>query len=255
VGKLKITFLGTGTSQGIPLINCDCPVCISDDPKNKRLRTSITIQNGQTTILVDTTPDLRQQLLRNPVKKIDAVLFTHSHADHIFGIDDLRRFNFIYKKRLEVFANEETLNRLNYLFDYAFGDGELLPGLPNLHANRIKGKFKINNLKIEPLDLFHGGQSVLGFRIERFAYCTDVNKIPEKTFPNLKNLDILVLDALRETPHPTHFSLEEAIEQAEKIGAKITYFIHMSHKIDHNKHSANLPENMYFAFDGLQIEV
>ena len=252
---LKITFLGTGTSQGVPLINCDCAVCTSTDSRNKRLRTSITITNGDTFILIDTTPDMRQQLLRHPVPRIDAVLFTHAHADHIYGIDDLRRFNILQRKRIPVYGIKETLDRLRGLFEYAFGEGRLNLGVPNLQANEIDGKFSVNELNIEPIRLLHGRQVVLGFRIGDFAYCTDVSQIPENSYPKLEGLKILVLDALREEEHPTHFSLDEAISEAEKINAKETYFIHMSHEIDHESHSNKLPDHISFAYDGLTLEL
>jgi len=253
--KIKITFLGTGTSQGVPLINCSCPVCTSSDSRNKRMRTSITVSNGHTTILIDTTPDMRQQLLRYPVPAIDAVLYTHAHADHIYGIDDLRRFNVLQRSRIPVYGNKETLNRLTGLFDYAFGDGNLNFGVPNLRAIEVNGKFNVNDLSIEPIGLLHGEQTVLGFRIGDFAYCTDVNHIPQKSYSKLKGLKILVLDALREAEHPTHFSLAQAIEQAKHINAEKTYFIHMSHEIDHVKHSSFLPDRIAFTYDGLTLDL
>jgi len=252
---LKITFLGTGTSQGVPLINCHCPVCSSDDPHNKRLRTSVTVTNGQTTVLVDTTPDMRQQLLRNPVSAIDAVLFTHAHADHIYGIDDLRRFNILQRTRIPIYGNRETLGRLGELFDYAFGAGKLNLGVPNLEAHEVHGKFRVGDLMIRPVRLLHGKQPVLGFRIGDFAYCTDVSCIPKESYKKLTGLKVLVLDALREEEHPTHFSLEQAIAEAGAIGADRTYFIHMSHEIDHERHSRYLPDGVSFAYDGLIVEV
>lgn len=253
--SLKITFLGTGTSQGIPVINCDCSVCLSDNPRNKRLRTSVVIQSASTTILIDTSTDLRHQLLRNPVPSLDAVLYTHAHADHVCGIDDLRPFNFSSDTRIPVYANQNTIDRLTHSFDYAFSNGRMVPGVPNLKAIAITGQFKINELDILPLELWHGNLIVLGYRINNFAYCTDVNKIPEHTYDQMKNLDVLVLDALREKPHPTHLSVQEAIEVAKEIDAKKTFLIHMSHNIDHDFHGKILPENINFAYDGLSIEL
>jgi phosphoribosyl 1,2-cyclic phosphate phosphodiesterase len=252
---MKITFLGTGTSQGVPLVNCNCSVCLSDNPKNKRLRTSVSIQSDETTLLIDTTPDLRQQLLKYPIARLTAVLYTHAHADHIYGIDDLRRFNILQKERIPVFADSNTMSRLRHVFDYAFGNGELKYGLPNLEANYIDGHIKINDLEISPIELFHGEQPVLGFRIGDIAYCTDVSSIPSHSYSKLNSLKILILDALRDRRHPTHFSLAEAVQEARKIGAQKTYFVHMSHDIDHDVHEKALPDNIKFAYDGLILEL
>jgi len=253
--SLKITFLGTGTSQGIPVINCDCAVCLSDNPHNKRLRTSVIIQSDKTAILIDTSTDLRQQLLRNPITSLDAVVYTHAHADHVCGIDDLRPFNFYSDTRIPVYANQNTIDRLINSFDYAFGNGRIVPGVPNLKANAISGPFKVNELDVFPLELWHGNSIVFGYRINNFAYCTDVNKIPDHTYDQLNNLDVLVLDALREKPHPTHLSLQEAVEVAQRIDAQKTFLIHMGHNIDHEIHGKILPENIHFAYDGLSVEL
>jgi phosphoribosyl 1,2-cyclic phosphate phosphodiesterase len=253
--SMKITFLGTGTSQGVPIINCTCSVCSSDNPRNKRFRTSISIETNDTCLLFDTTPDLRQQLLNHPLSHLDAVIYTHAHADHIYGIDDLRRFNQLQKKRLPVYASPQTIKTLKMKFDYAFGNGALHLGVPNLEANEVNGPFRINNLEITPIKLYHGSQEVLGFRVGDFAYCTDVSEIPAKSYDLLQDLDVLVLDALRETSHPTHFSLEEAQGEAKKIGARTTYFIHMSHKINHEIHSSLLPQSMDLAYDGLTLNL
>lgn len=252
---MRITFLGTGTAQGIPVINCSCSVCKSENPLNNRLRTSILIQTKQTSILIDTTPDLRQQMLRHPVDRIDAVLYTHSHADHIYGLDTLRRYNQIQNERIPTYANLATMQRLKKIFDYAFGERELNLGLPNLSSNYINGVFSINELEITPIDLFHGNQTILGFRIGDFAYCTDVSSIPEQSYTKLQNLKTLVLNALREQEHPTHLSLDQAIDESKKINAENTYLIHLSHKIDHDKHGSRLPESIYLAYDGLVLEI
>ena len=252
---MKITFLGTGTSQGVPIINCVCHVCTSPDPRNKRFRTSVSIQSSRTSILIDTTPDLRQQLLRNPLDRLDAVLYTHAHADHIYGIDDLRRFNQLQKERIPVYGNPETIGRITTIFDYAFGNGKLRPGLPNLEANSVEGPFFINDLKVIPIKLYHGNQKIIGFRIGKLAYCTDVSNFPAESYDLLKDLDVLILGALRETAHPTHFSVDQALEESEKINAANTYFIHMSHKIDHESRSQSLPDKVKFAYDGLTLEL
>jgi phosphoribosyl 1,2-cyclic phosphate phosphodiesterase len=253
--KIKIAFLGTGTSQGVPIINCSCSVCTSGDPRNKRLRTSISVQSKTTAFIIDTTPDFRQQLLGNPLPKLDAVVYTHAHADHIYGLDDLRRFNQLQKNRIPVYAEKVTLSRLKSIFRYAFGNGELKPGLPNLTGIEIKGPFYINDVLLKPIRLFHGQQEILGFRIGNTAYCTDVSQIPEESYPLMEDLDVLILGALRETPHPTHFSVDEAIDEARKIAAKQTYFVHMSHKIDHQTRQDTLPQGMNFAYDSLVLNV
>ncbi len=239
----------------MPILNCSCAVCTSTDQRNKRLRTSISVQTDHTSFIVDTTPDLRQQLLRNPLPRLDAVLYTHAHADHIYGIDDLRRFSQIQKERLPVYAEEPTLTRLTNMFGYAFGRGELIPGLPNLEAIKINGPFAINEVEIKPIKLEHGNQKILGFRVGNMAYCTDVSKIPAESYNLLLNLDVLILDALRETAHPTHFSVDEAVREASIIKAKRTYFVHMSHKIDHEFRGRSLPPMINFAYDGLTIDI
>jgi phosphoribosyl 1,2-cyclic phosphate phosphodiesterase len=253
--ELKITFLGTGTSQGVPILNCTCSVCTSGDPRNKRLRSSVSVQSEHTTILIDTTPDLRQQLLRNPITRLDAVLYTHAHADHIYGIDELRRFNQLQRERIPVYADPFTLSRLIHIFDYAFGNGQLSPGIPNLEGIEIRGVFQIGDFRVTPLRLMHGDLEILGFRIGDFAYCTDISKIPEATYELLTDLKVLVLDALRDAAHPTHFTVDEAVAEAEKISAQQTYFIHMSHRIDHGERSRSLPASIEFAYDGQTIEL
>ncbi|MGD9900283.1 MAG: MBL fold metallo-hydrolase [Calditrichaceae bacterium] len=205
--------------------------------------------------LIDTSTDLRQQLLRKPFANIDAVLFTHAHADHINGLDELRRFNYLQKKHIPVYGNAGTLARIRNNFDYAFNDDVYTNGVPNLRAQIVGDKFLIDDVEIIPIPLKHGSLEIHGYRIENFAYCTDVSEIPESSFRLLENLDILVLDALREREHPTHFSLSEAIETAKIIGAKMTFFTHMNHNIDHFHHGKILPESCAFAFDGLELEL
>jgi phosphoribosyl 1,2-cyclic phosphate phosphodiesterase len=252
---MKITFLGTGTSQGVPIINCNCLVCTSTDQRNKRLRTSVSVQTENISFIIDTTPDLRQQLLKYPLTRLDAVLYTHAHADHIYGLDDLRRFNQIQNKRIPVYGEPETINRLKNIFGYAFGNGELKLGLPNLEANEVNGTFSLGGIKIIPLKLKHGSQMITGFRIGKFAYCTDVSEIPSDSYDLLTDLDVLVLGALRDRPHPTHFSVNEAVEEAHRIGAKETYLIHMSHKIEHEASSHGLPPGINFSYDGLTLDL
>lgn len=252
---MRITFLGTGTSGGVPVINCDCPVCQSDNPKNKRLRCSVMVEENNQRILIDTTPDLRQQLLTFPFPTIEAVLITHTHADHIFGMDELRRFNYIQKAPIPVYGNEQTINKLQSIFDYAFVKESWKRGVPSLLANVLNGASEIGGVRVIPIPLDHGAQRILGFRIGDFAYCTDVGHIPDESYALLKNLEVLVLDALREKPHPTHFTLDEAIAEAQKIKAGQTYFTHISHILDHETHGRQLPDNCAFAYDGLVLDM
>lgn len=251
---MKITFLGTGTSHGIPVINCDCEVCRSEDPRDKRLRTSVSIEHNGHFYLIDTSVDLRQQLLRNPVPRIDAVFYTHTHADHILGFDDLRVFNYRQKKEIPVYGNQQTIEWLSTKFDYAFSDAKYHPGAPRLKPIVVNGGLVEGDLQIEELKLYHGKYIISGFRFNNFAYCTDVSRIPAETLTKLKDLDVLALGALRLQPHPTHFNLKQAVKTAGKIAAKKTYLIHMNHTISHQNQGKELPENIEFAFDGLEIE-
>ena len=252
---MRITFLGTGTSQGVPVINCNCPVCRSGNPKNKRMRCSVMIQTGGQNILIDTSPDMRQQFLSYPFERIDAILYTHAHADHIFGLDELRRFNYIQKQVIPVFGNAFTIDRIKRIFGYAFNDGNIIPGIPNVQANIIEETFTVNGIIITPIPLQHGEDIVFGYRIGDFAYCTDVSRIPKESYPILQNLKVLVIGALREKKHSKHFSLNEAIAEAEKNQSKKTYFTHISHMLDQDIHGANLPADCLFAYDGLSIEI
>ena len=252
---MKITFLGTGTSHGVPVINCNCPVCSSKNPKNRRLRSSVLLETNKVNILIDTSPDFRQQFLSKKVERIDAVLYTHEHADHIFGLDDLRRFCWMQKERIPIYGRQDFIEHLTKIFTYAFGEGEFRYGIPNLQANIVSDHFEFANQEIIPIELYHNKKIIYGYRINNFAYCTDVSNIPQQSYEKLENLDVLVLDALREKPHPSHFSLKRAIKEAHKIKAKQTYFTHMNHMLDHDNHGKSLPESMQFAYDGLEIEI
>jgi len=251
---VRVTFLGTGTSQGVPIINCNCKVCKSENPKNNRMRCSIMIEINGLYILVDTSMDMRMQFLKFQFPKIDAILYTHAHADHIFGLDELRRFNYLQKQVIPVYGNQMTIDHLKRIFGYAFNKGEIEFGIPNITAQIIQSEFKISDVPIVPIPLLHGDDEIFGYRIGNFAYCTDVNEIPEDSYLLLNDLDILVLDALREIEHNKHFSIGEALDEAKKIKARKTYFTHMSHILDHEVHGEQLPENCFFSYDGLVLE-
>ncbi len=254
-GELTITVLGSGTSHGVPMIACDCAVCSSDDPRNHRTRPSITIQYENTTLLVDTSPELRLQCLANDVRRVDAVLYTHHHIDHIAGLDDLRRFNWVQEQVLPCYGQPATLDRLRSMFSYVFDDDDAYPSAkPKLALHEINGPFEIGGRTITPIPLLHGPTPVLGFRVGAFAYCTDVSVIPAESWPLLSGLDVLILDALRKRPHPTHFNLEQAVDHARRIGARQTYFTHIAHELAHEETNQELPAGIALSYDGLRIK-
>lgn len=251
---MEITVLGSGTSSGVPTIGCHCHTCMSTDERDKRLRPSLWIKSEDRSFVVDTSSDFRQQCLREGIKVLDAVLYTHHHFDHIAGFDDLRAFNYLSGKKVPVFGSYETLNHIRSTFSYAFDPGDNQSSSPSVSVHTIVDEtFFIDTIPILPIPLFHGTMQVNGYRIGDFAYCTDCNKIPETSLGKLANLDILILDALRHTSHPTHFSLNEAIEVAQRVGARSTYFTHIAHDIQHTETEAILPDNMYLAYDGLTL--
>ncbi len=251
---IEIIFLGTGTSAGIPMIGCHCPVCSSTDPHDKRTRPSAVISYGDSRILIDTTPELRLQCVANGIDMIDAAVFTHPHADHIMGLDDLRRFNVLKKGPLDIWADDATHAALTRCFGYAFKEHE--PDLkvfrPHLIRRTITAPFEIAGRTWTPIPLLHGEMPILGFRIGNLAYCTDTNHVPDASYELLKDLDLLVLDALQFKRHTTHFSVEEALAVAAKIGAKQTFFTHIGHSLAHEATNATLPPNIQLSHDGLR---
>jgi len=251
---LKITFLGTGTSQGVPVIGCECEVCRSLDFRDKRLRVSVHIEIDDTSLVIDTGPDFRQQMLRERISKLDAVLFTHSHKDHIAGLDDVRAFNFLQKKSMPIYGTAKTLEQVKKEFYYAF-EPQKYPGTPVLNLQELDGNnFEINGVKILPLPVQHLRMPVLGFRIGDFSYITDANLIPDETLAKLKGTKVLVLNALQKEKHQSHFNLEEALIQAKIIRAEQTYFTHISHKMGlHQSVSKEMPDSISLAYDGLAV--
>jgi phosphoribosyl 1,2-cyclic phosphate phosphodiesterase len=251
----KLLFLGTGTSVGVPVVGCGCAVCTGTDPRDKRLRTSVALGLPGGTLLVDTTPDLRTQLLRAGIGRVDAVLYTHDHVDHVYGLDDVRPLCTWAGRPMPVFCEERVEWRIRRAFDYAF---ETAPvpggGIPKLEFERITtAPFEILGARVVPLRLRHGVFDVLGFRFGTLAYCTDTNQIPDETWPLLEGLDTLVLDCLRESRHPTHFSLAEALAGAARVGARRTLLTHMGHELGHAATSAALPPGVELAYDGLEV--
>lgn len=254
---LTVTFLGTGTSQGIPIIGSTHPVCLSKDPKDKRLRVSVLLSWDSYNYVIDCGPDFRQQLLANPIDQLDGILFTHEHADHVAGIDDIRPF-FFRQGDIPIYADKRVINSLKRRYDYVFADEDRYPGAPAVKVIEIfKDKnFEIGAQQIVPIEVFHNRLPVLGFRIGKFAYLTDVKRVEEEEFSKLEGLDCLVVNALRIEPHHSHFNLEEALEFSSRVGARKTYFTHISHLLGfHAEVEKNLPENVHLAYDNLKITI
>lgn len=254
---MRVTFLGTGTSSGIPVLGCCCPVCSSEDPRNRRLRVSLLFEWNGATIVVDTGPDFRYQMLRARVQRLDAVLFTHTHADHLLGLDDIRIYCFRAGRRIPIFGERLALDRIFRVFDYAFAEKYEGGGVPHLELREIRvgEPFLLFGRSVLPLRVWHGSTPVVAYRIGSFAHATDCSEIPPATMDLLTGLDVLVLDALRPRPHSTHFSIAEAVAVAEKLQPKRTYFVHMTHDVDHATINAQLPAGMELAYDGLVLEV
>lgn len=253
----KLILLGTGTSVGVPAIGCGCPVCTSSDPHNKRMRCSVIWGLPEGNLLIDTPPDMRTQLLREDIGIVHAVAYTHEHADHLYGLDDLRLFQFYLGHSVPLYCEPDVEKRIRTAYDYAFS--KITPthigAAPALEFRTIDlTPFPLLGATVVPIRLKHGPRfDVLGFRIGNIAYCTDTNEIPEESYALLQGLDVLILDALRFDPHPTHYSLEEAVEVAQRIGAKQTYFTHISCRMDHQETNAKLPRNMQLAYDRQEI--
>ncbi len=253
---MKITFLGTGTSQGIPIIGCDCPVCTSDNKKDNRLRTSVWVETPEASIVIDSGPDFRYQMLRANVRKLDAIVFTHGHKDHIAGLDDIRAYNYFSNKPIDIYATEETQDGLRREFSYIFNNATY-PGIPQITMNTISAgtTFSINGLDIIPIRVLHYKLEVLGFRIGDFTYITDANFIEPEELAKAKGSRALVLNALRHEPHISHYTLAEAIEVAKTVNVSDTYFTHISHQLGlHDVVDSGLPETMHLAYDGLILE-
>ncbi len=253
---LRITFLGTGTSGGVPMIACDCAVCSSKNTKDKRLRSSILVQSATTSLVVDTTPDFRTQMLRENVKKLDAVIFTHPHKDHIAGLDDVKAFNFFQQKAVEVYANGLTEEALRREYYYIFAEKKY-PGIPHINLHTITEEpFVVGDIPVLPVLVYHLKMPVFGFRFGSFTYITDANRISDEEKEKIKGSEILVVNALRKSEHISHFNLQEAIDLANELKVSTAYFTHISHQLGlHEDIENDLPSNMHLAYDGLQIDI
>lgn len=251
---MKVTFLGTGTSQGIPVITCKCAVCQSADYRDKRLRVSVLVETGDKTIVIDSGPDFRYQMLRAGVKDLDAILFTHEHKDHVAGLDDIRPFNYLLKKNIDIYATERVQHALKREFSYIFAEAHY-PGLPQIDLHTITDvPFYVGDTKVIPLNIMHYKLPILGFRIGDFSYITDAKTIVDETLDKVKGTRILVVNALQREEHISHFTLDEAIAFSQKVGAETTYFTHISHNLGlHASVEKDLPTNIKLAYDGLMI--
>lgn len=253
---MEVTFLGTGTSQGVPVIGCKCDICLSDNPKDKRLRTSILVKDKNTSLLVDTGPDFRIQALRENIEEIDAVLYTHEHRDHTAGLDDIRAYNFIHKKEMDLYASNRVQKALKESFGYIFEEHKY-PGIPKVKLHDIDMQpFTIKDIHIIPIEVLHYKLPVLGFRFGDFTYITDANSISEKEKEKVKGTKVLVLNALRKKEHISHFTLDEAVSLSKELDAGLTFLTHMSHQIGlHSEVQSELPDNVFLAYDTLKVRL
>ncbi len=253
---MNVIFLGTGTSQGVPVIACNCEVCRSVDYRDKRLRSSIVVQTDDLHVVVDTGPDFRQQMLRERITRLDAVLFTHAHKDHTAGMDDIRSFNFLQRKEMPMYGQQDALDQIKTEFAYVFSDSKY-PGIPQVSLNPIeKDTFNINGSSIQPIEVMHYKLPVLGYRFEDFTYITDAKRIDDEEKEKIKGSKVLVLNALQKTEHVSHFTLDEALELIEELKPEQAYLTHISHKLGlHAQVSRELPDNVRLAHDGLKLTI
>ncbi|HEV2501353.1 MAG TPA: MBL fold metallo-hydrolase [Terriglobia bacterium] len=252
---MRLTFLGTGTSTGVPTLGCRCSTCTSADPRDQRTRSSVLLEYSGRAVVIDTSPDFRQQGLRERLDRLDAVVFTHTHADHVFGLDDVRVFNMRQKAAIPIYADSTSMANIRRIFDYIFRANYAPGGIPQLDPRLIEGPFELWGARMIPLPVLHGELPVLGFRFGNTAYITDFSVIPESTFALIEGVDVLILDALRHKPHPTHSTLEQSLGIVERIKPGRAFFTHIAHELAHEATNAALPAGVQLAYDGLKVEL
>ena len=250
-----LTVLGSGTSMGVPTIGCDCAVCHSSDPRDRRTRPSVLIEYNGRAVLIDTTPDFREQAIRERIRSLDAVLYTHTHADHLLGIDDLRPLSFLHKpNRLPLYAHPDAAEFIRNMFGYIFDANYKFGGWPQLELRPIDGDLELFGARFEPIVLIHGDAEIFGFRFGSAAYLTDHSEIPESSLAKLQGLDVLFLDALRYKPHPTHSTVEHSLQTVERLKPRRAFFTHICHDLPHEKTNTSLPQNVKLSYDGMKLE-
>ena len=253
--KATLTVLGSGTSMGVPTIGCDCAVCSSSDPRDRRTRPSILIEYDRRSVLIDTTPDFRTQAIRENIRRLDAVLYTHTHADHLLGIDDLRPLSFLHRpNKLPLYAQPDAVEVIRKMFGYIFDENYKFGGLPQVELRPINGSIDLYGARFQPIAVIHGEAEILGFRFGSAAYLTDHSEIPERSLAKLEGLDVLFLDALRYKPHPTHSTVEHSLQTVERLKPKRAFFTHICHDLPHEQTNASLPENVRLSYDGMKLE-
>ncbi len=252
---MTLKFLGTGTSTGVPILACQCAVCTSTDPHDKRTRPSVLLEYDGRVVLIDTTPDFRAQALREHITRLDAIVFTHHHADHIMGLDDTRIFYFRQQAPIPIYANAHCLAAIRAVFSYIFDGNYAFGGVGKLDPHIIEGPLDLWGLKLTPVPVVHGNLPILGYRFRDTAYVTDVSEIPESSLPLLDGLDVLIIDALRHKPHPTHLTVTQALAMVERLKPRRAFFTHIAHELGHEQTNCLLPENVRMAYDGLKIEI
>jgi phosphoribosyl 1,2-cyclic phosphate phosphodiesterase len=253
--KARLTVMGSGTSMGVPTLGCDCAVCHSSDPRDRRTRPSVLIEYNDRSVLIDTTPDFREQAIRERIRSLDAVLYTHTHADHLLGIDDLRPLSFLHKpNKLPLYADPQAAEFIRKMFAYIFDANYKFGGLPQVELRPIDGALELFGARFDPIALIHGDAEILGFRFGSAAYLTDHSDIPESSIAKLEGLDILFLDALRHKPHPTHSTVEHSLQTVERLKPRRAFFTHICHDLPHEKTNRSLPDNVRLSYDGMKLE-